>query len=876
MSRTLRSVVSVGYWIVLAILVIDALLVYTSLRTIARSNDRVDQTRQALAEIGRTLTALINAETGQRGYLLTGRETYLEPFRLAERELPQNLDRLRSLTSENDGQGTRAAELSEAVLEKMAELRRTIVLRRDRGMEAALELVLTDSGKQKMDQARRLCAVLEEEEVRLLSGRTAEARSAVRNADASFSITTGTALLLLVAVSYLNRRERAIRERAADAIRREQAWLFTTLNSIGDAVIATDSEGRIRFMNPVAEQITAWPQSEAADRPVEEVFRIINEYTRQPAENPIAKVIREGVVVGLANHTILISKDGVERPIDDSAAPIKDAEGKVAGVVMVFRDVGEQRRIHDALRASEALKGAVLQSAFDCIVTINRQGEIVEFNPAAERTFGYTRAEAVGRSMAELMVPPDSRQDHLRGIAPFLRSGETPFQGRRIEVAAMRADGSRIPVEMAIAPIQLDQELLFTAYLRDISDRKRSEEERERLLAAEQAARSDAEEANRAKDQFLAVLSHELRTPLNPILLVVTAMLERPASPQEVSTNLEMIRQNVNLQARLIDDLLDMMRIVRGKLALQWEVADCNQMIRQAVHICRSEMLSKELRIELDLQADRHHVNADPARIQQVLWNLIKNAVKFTPSGGTITVRTRNEVDTDSRADRLLIEVTDTGIGIEPEILVKIFDPFQQGESSITRKFGGMGLGLAISQGIIESHGGLLTADSPGKNLGATFRVELRALPDPRADGDGQPGQGDQNGDTQSVRPLKILVVEDEQTTLRLMAKLLQRLGHQVVTASSVASALETLDSVPFELIISDIGLPDGSGFELMRQIVARRGPVTSIALTGYGMEEDIQRSREAGFSAHMTKPIDFTKLELVIQQLATRSTEAR
>ena len=308
---------------------------------------------------------------------------------------------------------------------------------------------------------------------------------------------------------------------------------------------------------------------------MEEVFNIVNEHTREPAVNPVAKVIREGLIVGTGEpHDP--DRQGRTRTADRRqrrAHQGRAGPGRGSRHGLPRRRASSGGSTTPSARAKRS-RARSWRAAFDCIVTIDQAGQIVEFNPAAERTFGYSRAEAAGQIDGRPDGAPSLAQDHLRGIAPFLTSGETPFQGRRIEVAALRADGSQIPVEMAIAPIRLDQKLLFTAYLRDITDRKRHEEERERLLVAEQAARAEAEEANRAKDQFLAVLSHELRTPLNPILLAVTAMLERPPPPEEVRPTLEMIRQNVNLQARLIDDLLDVMRIVRGKMPLHWEVAD--------------------------------------------------------------------------------------------------------------------------------------------------------------------------------------------------------------------------------------------------------------------------------------------------------------
>jgi CheY-like chemotaxis protein len=303
-------------------------------------------------------------------------------------------------------------------------------------------------------------------------------------------------------------------------------------------------------------------------------------------------------------------------------------------------------------------------------------------------------------------------------------------------------------------------------------------------------------------------------------------------------------------------------------MPLHWEVADCHRLIDQAIQICRSEVFGGELRLELDLAATHRHVNADAARLQQVFWNLIKNAVKFTPEGGTITIRTRNEAGSGGPGDRIVIEVADTGIGIEPEVLPTIWDPFQQGETTITRKYGGLGLGLAIGRGIVEAHGGTLAVESGGTGRGSTFRVVLGALPVPDVIQD-RPGNPAAPAAPPGLSRLNILLVEDDPTTLRLLARLLRNLGHQVEVADTIASASEAAETIGFDMVVSDIGLPDGSGLDLMRRITARRGRVPSIALTGYGTEEDIIRSREAGFSAHLTKPIDFAKLQEMIRQVA-------
>ncbi|HEX8200024.1 MAG TPA: GAF domain-containing protein, partial [Isosphaeraceae bacterium] len=309
-----------------------------------------------------------------------------------------------------------------------------------------------------------------------------------------------------------------------------------------------------------------------------------------------------------------------------------------------------------------------------------------------------------GRSCRSLYEAPGSYIDAVhpedRDLARAARARHDLGEPTAVEYRIVRPDGSMRWVWDRGFPIkdEAGRVIRVAGIAEDITERKRVEAEL-------RAAKEEAEEANKAKTQFLAVLSHELRTPLNPILLACSAMLERASEPEELRPTLEMIRQNVHLQARLIDDLLDVMRIVRGKMPLHWEVADCHRLLDQAIRICQSEVFGKELRMEVDLAAANRHVNADSARLQQVFWNLIKNAVKFTPEGGTIAIGTRNVADPAGRDTTIVVEVADTGIGIEPEVLPKVFDPFQQGETTITRKFGGLGLGLAICRGIVDAHG---------------------------------------------------------------------------------------------------------------------------------------------------------------------------
>ncbi len=375
--------------------------------------------------------------------------------------------------------------------------------------------------------------------------------------------------------------------------------------------------------------------------------------------------------------------------------------------------------------------------------------------------------------------------------------------------------------------------------------------------------RQDLIGANAAKDQFLALLSHELRNPLSPVLAMVGELEAGASGPPEMRRALEVIRRNVELEARLIDDLLDVTRIAKGKLQLTLETVSVHEILQRSYEICREEIFAKNLKVEFRLRAEHVYVEADPARLQQVFWNLMKNSVKFTPEQGRIIIETFNPF-----ADEIEIRTTDTGIGVEPDKIDKIFNAFEQGQSSITRRFGGLGLGLAISKAMVAAHHGKITVSSEGKDRGTTFTVTLRtvATPDPAAVHHLRPSDTGRAIFTKQ-QTARLLVVDDHYDTCIGLKMILERRGYRVTVANSADQAVERADAEDFDLLISDIGLPDRSGYELMQELHTRKG-LRGIALSGFGMENDVSRAREAGFSEHLTKPINFDRLERAIQDL--------
>jgi len=388
---------------------------------------------------------------------------------------------------------------------------------------------------------------------------------------------------------------------------------------------------------------------------------------------------------------------------------------------------------------------------------------------------------------------------------------------------------------------------------------KRQADERESLIreqAIAEHARMEAERASEAKDRFLAMLSHELRTPLTPVLASVLTLENEKGLPNTMQESLQLIRRNVELEARLIDDLLDLTRISIGKVQLSFEVVDAHALLRNALEICHSQIEESKLELKIEFAAKNACLRADPARLQQIFWNLIKNAVKFTPNGGKLGVRTSNTGDR-----QFFVEVEDSGCGIDPKVLPRIFHAFEQAGRT---QSGGLGLGLAISKALVEGHNGRISAESQGRDRGAKFMILF-----PTCETEAIPESTCAAHVVAPRRSIRLLLVEDHEDTKRSLTGMLRHRGYEVHPAGDIRSALDIAMNAHFDVLVSDIGLPDGSGLDLLRRLRAK-GNVFGIALSGYGMEEDIRRSGEAGFSYHLVKPVDINKLDLIIQQASS------
>jgi len=636
-------------------------------------------------------------------------------------------------------------------------------------------------------------------------------------------------------------------DKAALDVQRE--WLRVTLLSIGDAVITTDIVGRVTFMNPVAQNITGWPIEEASGLELTTVFNIVNEETRFAVENPAVKALREGVVVGLANHTLLIARDGTERPIDDSAAPIRNARGEVAGVVLVFRDISERRQAERAIQESEERFRLLVEGTQDyAIFILDPQGNVISWNTGAERIKGYRANEIIHKHFSCFYLPEDRErgwpQEELKRAAA---DGRFEDVGWRV-----RQDGSRFWANVIITALRDETGKLrgFSKITRDLTERRELERVK---LQAELTA-----DLSRRKDEFLAMLSHELRNPLAAMLNAVQLLnLQETRDPLQQQAS-AVIERQVGRLARLVDDLLEASRVTTGRLQLQREHVDLRAVVEHAVETVQPLMAQRRHELSVSMPSDAVWLFADATRMEQVLVNLLNNAAKYTNEGGRVGLLL------ERKGEEARLQVRDNGMGIAPDLLPSVFDLFTQGTRPLDRSQGGLGVGLTIVRRIVELHGGSVAAQSAGHGQGSQFVVRLPLSPSPAA-----PAELRRSAKQESKR-LEMLVVDDNHDAAFTTAQLLRHAGHEVRTAHSGLEALDAALAHRPDAILLDLGLPEIDGYEVARRL--RRQPgfedVILIAVSGYGQESDKQRSAEAGCDAHLVKPVEIGKIVAVLEAL--------
>jgi PAS domain S-box-containing protein len=556
----------------------------------------------------------------------------------------------------------------------------------------------------------------------------------------------GLALFVLLGtfLSWLQQRyhfarlgQRAAEEYALQVVD-ERELLRITLTSIGDAVIVTDPHGRVTFLNPVAEALTGWSQADALGRPLEEVFRIVNAHTRQPAENPAAQALRDGKVVGLANDTLLIARDGGEKAIDDSAAPVRDEAGRIGGAVLVFRDVTDRQRL------------------------------------AAERE---RAVESLGQSEA-----------------------------------------------------------------------------RYRALAEQLA------EADRHKNEFVAMMTHELRNPLAALRAAVELLTHCALADPDAATAADTLVRQVDSLDRLTGDLLDLARISRGALPLKREPVSLERVVRQALEEVRPALQARRHELSVTLPPEPVWLEADALRLVQVLVNLLDNAGKYTAPGGRITLAVSRD------GDSAVFRVRDTGIGIAPDELPRLFGLFTRLTAMADTTYTGMGIGLALVRSLVELHGGSVEACSEGRGKGSEFVVRLPVRAAPPAPTPPPPVE------SPAAPPCRVVLADDSEGFAASCARLLRRRGHEVLLAGDGEEALNLVHEVRPDVLLLDIRLPGLDGYEVARRLRSAPGlgGVRIVGITGFGDEQHRRQAEQAGFDELLTKPLRLADLERVLADRTT------
>ncbi|KAB8335115.1 PAS domain S-box protein [Scytonema tolypothrichoides VB-61278] len=652
------------------------------------------------------------------------------------------------------------------------------------------------------------------------------------------------------------------RVQAQEAVQAANNRITMILESITEAFVAFDREWRYTYVNQEAGRLLQKPPEELLGKQLwKDVFpQLIGDTFYQEAHRAIA----QQVPVEFEEFCEVL-----HRWLEIRACPNSE------GLAVYFRDVTERKREQEALQQSEARFRRLFESNLIGVAFWNVEGFITDTNDAYLRIVGYSRQEfdALGRIDWRSLTPPEYKHLDDRAIEETLATGVSSIY----EKEYVRRDGTRVPIVLGVALMD-DSQINGVAFVLDISKGKQAEQERDRLLQAEQKARTTAEAANRLKDEFLAVLSHELRSPLNAMLGWLTIMRTENLDEETTARALETIERNARAQAQLVEDLLDVSRIIQGKLRLNARTVDLLPAIEAAIDTVNPAALAKNIQLQPVLDPDAGPVFGDSDRLQQIVWNLLSNAIKFTPKGGRVQIRL-------SRVhSHVEIVVSDTGKGISPEFLPYVFERFRQADSSTTRSFGGLGLGLSIARHLVELHGGSVDVESPGEGQGATFTVKLPLSPvsskiqQPRV----HPTVGGSLpfDCTPQLDGLRILVVDDEVDARELLIQILVECGAEVVAVDSadevIAALKEQTSDSRFDILISDIGMPRQDGYALLRRVRALKsnegGRIPAIALTAYARAEDRKAAFLAGFQSHVAKPVEPGELIAVIGNLTGRS----
>jgi PAS domain S-box-containing protein len=654
------------------------------------------------------------------------------------------------------------------------------------------------------------------------------------------------------------------RDRTEQGLRSAAAEMRAVLDSALDAVVGMSAEGTITFWNPRAEAIFGWKAEEALGRDLAEL--ILAPTDREHHRGGLARFLKKGewALLGQRVETRGLRRDRSHFPLDLSMTARPEGGGWAFTSFMA--DITERKRAEERLRHQLAFTSAITGHLGEGVFALDRDARATFVNPAAERMLGFRESELLGRNLGELMRGSADAPGSDDPLTQVLVSGAIVHRDGDVFV---RADGTPLTVAHTCSPIVTGGEVVGAVVVfHDATERRQMEERRQNLLVREQGAREEAETANRMKDEFLAMLSHELRTPLSAIAGWAHILREGGLAPAEATRAIEVIDRNARVQGQLISDILDVSRIISGKLRLEKKAVAASAIVEAALDTVRHTAEAKPVRLDVGLDPGVGQVWADPDRLQQVVWNLLSNAIKFTPEGGVVSVRLRRS------GPAVEIVVRDSGEGISPEFVPHVFERFRQADSSTSRPHAGLGLGLAIVRHLVEGHGGTVAAESAGRGHGASFTVRLpvHVAPDPPV----LPGQspGAEAAPVLSLEHIRVLLVDDDVDTRVMMQTVLSQRGAQVTEASSAAEALACVERETPDVLLSDIGMPGMDGYALIRELRERPGArsIPAAALTAYAHADERGQAIAAGYQLHVAKPVEPAELVAIVASLAGRT----
>ncbi len=858
--------------IILIVLITLAFLVYLGVRTMTKTSNELTHTLQIKGEISELSAQLSQASSAAREFLLTGDSRSLEMFSALKTRVPIQIQRIKDLTADNSEQQKRLVEVKSLAEQRLDLNNQLINAKRRDDYETYRRILYGSEMATVRDQLSHNIQEMDRVEENLFGQRSSKQTFNARLAAAVavISILIAAALLMVTGVSL--RREIARHLAQQQKLHEREQELRLALGTSKGGLWYWDLETKEFSWSD--ENYAVFGLKPGAYVPGYDFWvSLLHIDDRERVERELDRALREHIEFK-TEHRIL-RPDGEMRRILVKGTTVYNSKGQAVSMSGINLDVTEFRQTEESLYESEERFRQIAEN-IDAVLWIRNavSGKLEFFSSGSERLWGIPANQLMeGSSQWQDFIHTEDRADAHTLMLQQVSEGNLDWEYRIItpEGRLRWVRDRAFPVKDRAGEIRR-----IVGFSVDTTERKQSEEIRAMLLAREQEARAEAETASRLKDEFLAIVSHELRSPLNAMLGWARVLRSEGVDQQTHDHALQVIEQSAEMQSRLIEDLLDSARIASGKLRIEPRAVNLLHAINAAIDTVFQEAERKGVLIESELDAETGDVKGDAERLQQIVWNLLANGVKFTPAGGKIFVTLKQE------APWAVVTVRDTGHGIKADALPHIFDPFQQADSSNTRRAGGLGLGLALVKNLVELHGGIISAESDGENQGSVFTVRL-PLQGSEILNPSVPIVSKGMSGPLSFPPvlegLRILAVDDEAPARDLVATLLKKFGASVASAASSVEAMRLLtsneNSKPFDLLVSDIGMPNENGYTLIRrvrQLPVPTGQIPAIALTAFGRSEDRISALEAGFQMHVPKPVEPVELMMVIARLTGRA----